>query len=112
MLCLHLAWRPGKAVSATGWQAAMERLWDDAEIRSRLWLNRRDSGLGQESVCVWHEATGQARLNDPLWGFQKLRACFAWTCLLFCLSLASNPSLSHRQLNEKSCKATNLRLKN
>ena len=29
-LCLHMAWRPGKAVSATGWQAAMERLWGHA----------------------------------------------------------------------------------
>ncbi len=68
-LCLHMAWRPGKAVSATGWQAAMERLWDHAEIRSRLWLNRGDSGFGQEPVCAWHEAAGQ---NRPKYLF-KLR---------------------------------------
>ena len=60
-LCLHMAWRPGKAVSATGWQEAMERLWGHADIRSRLWLNRGDSGFGQESVCAWHEAAGQER---------------------------------------------------
>jgi len=60
-LCLHMQWRPGKAVSATGWQAAMERLWEQAEIRPRLWLNRGDAGFGQEAICAWHEAEGQAR---------------------------------------------------
>lgn len=60
-LCLHMAWRPGKAVSATGWQEAMERLWGHADIRSRLWLNRGDIGFGQEPVCAWHEAAGQER---------------------------------------------------
>jgi hypothetical protein len=60
-LCLHMAWRPGKAVSATGWQEAMEGLWGHADIRSRLWLNRGDSGFGQEPVCAWHEAASQER---------------------------------------------------
>lgn len=60
-LCLHMAWRPGKTVSATGWQGAMERLWQQAEIRQRLWLNRGDIGFGQESICAWHEAEGPPR---------------------------------------------------
>jgi Transposase DDE domain group 1 len=60
-LCLHMAWRPGNTVSATGWQGAMEQLWQHAEIRQRLWLNRGDIGFGQESICAWHEAPGEAR---------------------------------------------------
>lgn len=60
-LCLHMAWRSGNSVSATGWQGAMEQLWQHAEIRQRLWLNRGDIGFGQESICAWHEAPGEAR---------------------------------------------------
>jgi len=60
-LCLHMRWRPGKAVSATGWQEAMEQLWGQAEIRSRLWLNRGDMGFGQEAICAWHEVGGEVR---------------------------------------------------
>ena len=60
-LCLHMRWRPGKAVSATGWLEAMEQLWQPAEIRSRLWLNRGDTGFGQEAICAWHEVQGPAR---------------------------------------------------
>ncbi len=60
-LCLHMRWRPGKAVSATGWLEAMEQLWAQAEIRSRLWLNRGDAGFGQEAICAWHEVEGPAR---------------------------------------------------
>ena len=60
-LCLHMAWRFGKTVSATGWVGAMERLWQQPEIRARLWLNRGDIGFGQESICAWHEAEGQTR---------------------------------------------------
>ncbi len=60
-LCLHMRWRPGKAVSATGWLEAMEQLWQRAEIRSRLWLNRGDVGFGQEAICAWHEVEGPAR---------------------------------------------------
>jgi hypothetical protein len=93
MLCLHLAWRPGKAVSAMGLQAAMERLWDHAAIRSRLWLNRGDSSFGQELLCVWHEATGQARPNAPLWGLPKA----PWLlCLkLFTFLLVTQPPIPH-----------------
>jgi hypothetical protein len=60
-LCLHMRWRAGKAVSATGWQEAMDQLWQQAEIRSRLWLNRGDMGFGQEAICAWHEVEGPAR---------------------------------------------------
>jgi len=60
-LCLHMRWRPGKAVSATGWLEAMEQLWQQTEIRSRLWLNRGDAGFGQEALCAWHEVEGPAR---------------------------------------------------
>jgi hypothetical protein len=56
-----MRWRPGKAVSATGWLEAMEQLWQRAEIRSRLWLNRGDTGFGQEAICAWHEVQGPAR---------------------------------------------------
>ena len=60
-LCLHMRWRAGKAVSATGWQEAMDQLWQQAEIRSRLWLNRGDMGFGQEAICAWHEVAGPVR---------------------------------------------------
>ena len=60
-LCLHLEWRPGDTVSASGWQQAMERLWGQRTIQERLWLNRGDSGFGQEAILAWHEAAGQAR---------------------------------------------------
>ena len=101
MLCLHLAWRPGKAVSAMGLQAAMERLWDHAAIRSRLWLNRGDSSFGQELLCVWHEATGQARPNAPLWGASKSPVvALPEVVYFFACHPTSNPSFCHRQLNE------------
>ncbi len=60
-LCLHLRWRPGKAVSASGWQEAMEQLWGQSEVRSRLWLNRGDIGFSQESICAWHEVAREER---------------------------------------------------
>jgi len=54
-LCLHLEWRPGDTVSATGWEQAMERLWSHRTIQERLWLNRGDNGFGQEPILAWHE---------------------------------------------------------
>ena len=60
-LCLHLEWRPGDTVSATDWQPAMEKLWSHPTIRERLWLNRGDTGFGQEAVMAWHEQAGQPR---------------------------------------------------
>lgn len=60
-LCLHLEWRPGDTVSASGWQQAMERLWSQRTIQERLWLNRGDAGFGQEPILAWHEAEGQSR---------------------------------------------------
>lgn len=60
-LCLHMEWRPGDTVSASGWQQAMERLWDHRTIQERLWLNRGDAGFGQEAIMAWHEMSGAAR---------------------------------------------------
>ena len=60
-LCLHLEWRPGDTVSASGWQQAMERLWSHRTIGERLWLNRGDAGFGQEAIMAWHEAVDQRR---------------------------------------------------
>ena len=60
-LCLHLEWRPGDTVSATDWQPAMEKLWSHPTIRERLWLNRGDTGFGQEAVMAWHEQAGETR---------------------------------------------------
>jgi IS4 transposase len=60
-VCLPMEWRPGNTVSATGWQAAMERLWRHPTIRERLWLNRGDAGFGQEPILAWHEAPGERR---------------------------------------------------
>lgn len=60
-LCLHLEWRPGDTVSATDWQPAMAKLWSHPTLRERLWLNRGDSGFGQEAVMAWHEQAGEPR---------------------------------------------------
>ena len=60
-LCLHLEWRPGDTVSATDWQPAMEKLWSHPTLRERLWLNRGDTGFGQEAVMAWHEQAGETR---------------------------------------------------
>jgi hypothetical protein len=60
-LCLHLEWRPGDTVSATDWQPAMEKLWRHPTIRERLWLNRGDSGFGQEAILARHEVEGEKR---------------------------------------------------
>jgi hypothetical protein len=60
-LCLHLEWRPGNTVSASGWQQAMERLWAHRTMPERLWLNRGDAGFGQEPILAWHELAGAPR---------------------------------------------------
>jgi hypothetical protein len=60
-LCLHMEWRPGDTVSASGWEQAMEKLWSHRTIQERLWLNRGDAGFGQEAIMAWHEAAGSPR---------------------------------------------------
>jgi hypothetical protein len=55
-LCLHLEWRPGDTVSATGWEQAMAGLWSHRTIQERLWLNLGDNGFGQEPILAWHES--------------------------------------------------------
>ena len=60
-LCLHLEWRKGNTVSASGWQEAMEKLWGHRTIQERLWLNRGDIGFGQEGIMAWHEKAGEKR---------------------------------------------------
>lgn len=93
-LCLHLEWRPGNTVSASGWQQAMEGLWGHRTVQERLWLNRGDAGFGQESIMAWHEVSGQprpkylfklrltknmrraiAKVPWPLWEGQPTRGC-------------------------------------
>lgn len=54
-LALHMEWRPGKTVSATGWIEAMEKIWNHPDVRERLKLNRGDIGFAQEKVMAWHE---------------------------------------------------------
>jgi hypothetical protein len=60
-LALHMEWRPGKAVSATAWQDAMEKVWSHPDVRSGLKLNRGDIGFAQEKIMAWHEEPGTAR---------------------------------------------------
>jgi hypothetical protein len=54
-LCLHMEWRKGNTVSASGWIGAMEKLWRSPVARHRIRLNRGDIGFGQEPVMAWHE---------------------------------------------------------
>ena len=60
-LALHMEWRPGKAVSATAWQEAMEKIWTHPDVRVRLKLNRGDIGFAQEKIMAWHEEPGKER---------------------------------------------------
>ena len=60
-LALHMEWRPGKSVSATGWIEAMEKVWSHPDVRQRLKLNRGDIGFAQEKIMAWHEESGVKR---------------------------------------------------
>jgi hypothetical protein len=54
-LCLHMEWRKGNTVSASGWIGAMEKIWRSPLVQHRVRLNRGDLGFGQEPVMAWHE---------------------------------------------------------
>jgi Transposase DDE domain group 1 len=54
-LCLHMEWRKGNTVSASGWIGAMEKVWRSPLAQHRIRLNRGDIGFGQEAVMAWHE---------------------------------------------------------
>ena len=54
-LCLHMEWRKGNTVSASGWTEAMEKVWRSTVAQHRIKLNRGDIGFGQESIMAWHE---------------------------------------------------------
>ena len=54
-LCLHMEWRKGNTVSASGWVEAMEKVWRSPIAQHRIRLNRGDIGFGQESIMAWHE---------------------------------------------------------
>jgi hypothetical protein len=54
-LCLHMEWRKGNTVSASGWIGAMEKVWRSPIAQHRIQLNRGDIGFGQEPVMAWHE---------------------------------------------------------
>lgn len=54
-LCLHMEWRKGNTVSASGWVAAMEKVWRSPIAQHRIRLNRGDIGFGQEPIMAWHE---------------------------------------------------------
>ena len=60
-LALHMEWRPGDTVSATGWQEAMEKIWSHPDVRTRLKLNRGDIGFAQEKIMAWHEEAESVR---------------------------------------------------
>lgn len=54
-LCLHMEWRKGNTVSASGWIEAMEKVWRSPIAQHRIRLNRGDIGFGQEPIMAWHE---------------------------------------------------------
>ena len=54
-LCLHMEWRKGNTVSASGWIEAMEKVWRSPLAQHRIRLNRGDIGFGQEPIMAWHE---------------------------------------------------------
>jgi hypothetical protein len=54
-LCLHMEWRKGNTVSASGWIEAMEKVWRSPIAQHRIRLNRGDIGFGQEAIMAWHE---------------------------------------------------------
>jgi hypothetical protein len=60
-LCLHMEWRKGNTVSASGWIEAMEKLWRSPLAQHRIRLNRGDIGFGQEAIMAWHEQGGGGR---------------------------------------------------
>ncbi len=60
-LCLHMQWRKGNTVSASGWIEAMEKVWTSPVAQHRIRLNRGDIGFGQEAVMAWHEQGQAAR---------------------------------------------------
>lgn len=62
-MALHMEWRKGNTVSATGWIEAMEKVWSNPVARQRIKLNRGDIGFGQEKVIAWHEQPGTGRPN-------------------------------------------------
>lgn len=60
-LCLHMEWRKGDTVSASGWSGAMEKIWRSPLVQHRIKLNRGDIGFGQEAIMAWHEKPGSKR---------------------------------------------------
>ena len=60
-LALHMEWRRGDTVSATGWREAMERIWSHPSVRHGLKLNRGDIGFAQEKIMAWHEEKEEKR---------------------------------------------------
>jgi len=62
-MALHMEWRKGNTVSATGWIESMEKVWSNPVAQHRIKLNRGDIGFGQEKIIAWHEQEGVARPN-------------------------------------------------
>ena len=62
-MALHMEWRKGNTVSATGWIEAMEKVWSNPTAQHRIKLNRGDIGFGQEKIIAWHEEAEQIRPN-------------------------------------------------
>jgi hypothetical protein len=54
-LCLHMEWRKGNTVSASGWTEAMKKVWRSPIAQHRIRLNRGDIGFGQEAAMALHE---------------------------------------------------------
>lgn len=62
-LALHMEWRKGNTVSATGWIEAMEKVWRHPQAQHRIKLNGGDIGFGQEKIMAWHEEKPELRPN-------------------------------------------------
>ena len=60
-LAIHMEWRKGNTVSATDWQEAMEKVWQNPHAQQRIKLNRGDIGFGQEKIMAWHECEDSPR---------------------------------------------------
>ena len=53
-LCLHLEWRKGNTVSASGWIGAVEKVWRSSIAQLRIRLNCGDIDFAQEPVMARH----------------------------------------------------------
>lgn len=65
-LCLHMEWRKGNTVSASGWTAAMEKVWRNPTAQHRIRLNRGDIGFDQGPGMARHGQEGRVIVERRL----------------------------------------------